>query len=74
MSPNDIEVLLHCHCTPGPHQRLDAPAVLDAVTRFLDAGLIERVAPSEYRTTEGGRVLVEALCAVPWPVRRWVMP
>lgn len=77
MSPSDIEVLLHCHCMPGPHPRSDAPAVMDALDTFLKAGLIEPRDDSRgggFGTTDGGVMLVKALCDVQFPVRRWVMP
>lgn len=74
MSPSDIEVLLHYHCSPNPHPRYTANAVREATEEFLDLGLIEPAPRETYTTTEGGKVLVEALCATPFPVKRWVMP
>lgn len=35
MSPNDIEVLIHCFGSREPHPRLTAPAVRDALDRFM---------------------------------------
>lgn len=29
---------------------------------------------SDYELTEGGKLLVEALCSMPLPVQKWVMP
>lgn len=76
MTPNDIEVLLHVHCSPEPHPRQDAPAVESTIDAFLHSGLIEprvRLA-GMYTTTERGKMLVEMLCATPWPEQRWVDP
>lgn len=76
MSPNDIDVLLHYHRSPEPHDRLDAPAVQEAIRVFVAAGLLKLGSSSgptdTYEITEGGMMLVEQLCAVPWPVLRWV--
>lgn len=76
MSPCDIEILLHYWCYPVPHPRADAPAVQESIQRFIDAGIFVRCdhAASGINGTEACRVLVEALCAVPFPVQRWVMP
>jgi len=67
-SPNNIEVLLHCHTRPQPHPRLDAGAVRDAIGEFLRLGAIE---PDEeancWRTTPLGKAWVQALCNVPPP-------
>jgi hypothetical protein len=76
MSPNDIEVLLYYHRSRDPHERIDAPAVQDATDRFLEARLIiprnESLVPDAYKLTEGGEMLVKQLCAVPFPVLKWV--
>lgn len=76
MTPNDIEVLLHYHCSPNPHPRLCAPAVAEAVSMFLRAEMLEPTGKGEgmYTTTEGGNLLVKALCAVPMPIRVWKLP
>lgn len=74
-SPNNIEILLHCHTTPGPHKRIDAPAVRKAIADLLDEGAITADLANGrtdcYRTTEKGRAWVAALCAVPAPVQCW---
>ncbi len=72
-NPNNIEVLLHCHCSPEPHPRFDAPAVKDALRLLLRAGCIEVVKKPDsederrYRTTDKGRAWVKALCEVEEP-------
>jgi len=72
-SSNDIEVMIHYFCTMSPHPRLDAPVVADAVRRLVAAGLLEEDTGS-YQPTEGGHMYMDALRAVPWPVRGWVVP
>lgn len=78
MTPSDIEVLLHYHCSPTPHPRASTPAVKAATNAFRSMGLIhlqpDFKSNHRYETTEGGKILVEALCAVPFPVKRWTMP
>lgn len=74
-SPNDIEVMIHCYGTRSVHPRIDAPAVQSAIERFLAAGLpIQTDESGIFEATDGGKLFVEALCAVPWPERRWVLP
>ena len=75
LSPSDIEVLIHCHCRPCPHPRRDAPAVLNALSRFLSTGVIIRTPENDNRETEGlayttttlGTAWINALCSVPAP-------
>jgi DNA-binding PadR family transcriptional regulator len=79
MTPNDIEVMLHCYISPEPHPRQDAPAVQDSLQRCLLKGLIVRKeeGPDDvYEVTEGGRLYIEALRNVPLPERVtvWRMP
>jgi hypothetical protein len=72
--PAAIEFLLHCHSSPEPWPRMDAPVYLDLVPRLLEAGVIEldkrghpSVLRSSYQTTPLGKAWVEALCRVPMP-------
>jgi len=72
-TPNDIEIMIHYHGSRTVHPRINAPAVGESIQRFLSAGLlVETDVEGIYDTTEGGRMYVEALCAVPLPVQRWV--
>ena len=72
-SPNNIDVLLHCHTRPGPHPRLDAPAVRDAINMFYQLECIEQtLEKDEYRTTPKGKAWVQALCNVEEPRKAYV--
>lgn len=72
-SPNNIEVLLHCHTRPGPHPRLDAGAVQSALAKFKQLGAIESDGTKDgYRTTPMGKAWVQALCNVPPPQAAFV--
>ena len=70
MTPNAIEILLHCHVCPLPHPLRDAPAVAEELASFLANRLIEDEpgSPGCYRTTLRGRLHVQQLCNTPWPV------
>jgi hypothetical protein len=80
MSPNDIEVLLHCHCTLVPHPRSDAPVIIQAITYFRKVGAIELVEmedPTEFEfdvfaTTRLGAAWVQAICNTPMPTTVFV--
>jgi hypothetical protein len=65
-TPNNIEVLIHCHVTPLPHPRRNAPAVANALRLLRDLGAIEATEDGE-TTTALGRAWVEALCRVQMP-------
>lgn len=75
MTPNAIEILIHCHVTPAPHPRKDAPAVAEELRSLEANGLIERDPGGGlggYRTTERGRAHIEQLCRTAWPVQAWI--
>lgn len=85
MSPNDIEVLMHCHCSPDPLPRRDAPAVRDAVSRMMRDGIIElnpdvpqppsflpHTSVATYATTKKGAAFVKLLCDTPYPSKQVV--
>ncbi len=73
MTPNDIEVLIYCYARPGPHPRVDAPAVQKALRSFVANGLIE---PDNirggYRATDRGAAHIEQLCSLAWPTQVWI--
>lgn len=71
-TPNDIDVMLHYYCSGAPHPRIHAPAVHDAISRFLAADLLKYVEKDIYEATEGGKLYVETLCSVPLPERKWI--
>lgn len=82
MTPIEIDILLHYYVSPEEYRNGDigAPAVLDALKKFVSRGLIvKRTVPNEYGALYEGnsaalKVYVETLCAVPLPVQKWVMP
>ncbi len=87
MTPLEIEILMHYHCMGGDYRDGDhsAPAVKDAISRFLDENLLthEGFHPeyfpdgrqkARYAATDRTRAYLEALQAVPLPVQIWVIP
>ena len=81
LTVNDIQVLLHYHVSPEPHNRSQAPAVKDATSMLLEEGMIVlRSDQSEtggyltYETTIRGRAYVEMLKHTPFPVCVWMDP
>lgn len=57
----------------------NAPGVQGALKRFVEAGLLKAHEPNadlpqRYIATEGMHAFIQAICAVPWPVRSWTIP
>ena len=87
-TPNDIEVLLHCHTSPEPHPRLHAPAVREAIEMWLALGYVkprkiegmcivdlaptEKHSPEIYGTTPFGAAMVKAICKIELPKQVFV--
>lgn len=70
MTPNEIDVLMHCYTSPMIHERFEAPAVQEAIGMLLALGAVEKDSnrgDDQYRTTNLGRAWVEAICNVPVP-------
>ena len=75
MTPNDIEILIHCHVCPAPHPRLNAPAVQGAINMLLANQLIEQDGDKQFnrwRTTARGAAHIAQLCAIPFPDQAWI--
>lgn len=72
MTPNDIDVLLHCYVSPVVHPRIEAPAVQQTIARFVEQELIVRVNGSVYKTTPRGEAHVQQLCNLPLPRAVWL--
>ena len=67
-TPNHIEVLLHCHCSPAPHPRFEYGAVSQAIVLFEKHGVITKgERPNTWKTTPKGDAWVRALCRVKKP-------
>ncbi len=88
MTPLEIEILMHYACKADDYRDGDhsAPAVKDALNRFTgDEALLrhEGFRPEKfgdgrlkarYAVTPRARAYLEALCKVPLPQERWMLP
>jgi len=74
MSPNDLEILIHCYCHPEPHPRINAQAVQETLTRFLEDGIIKGLGPNSdlFVTTHKGAAWLQAILKTPYPRQVWV--
>ena len=74
MTPNDLEVLIHCHVSPTAHPRIDAPAVKEALDMLEKNGLIilHKGGDNIYSTTDKGNAFMQVLCSMPLPEQKWV--
>lgn len=67
MTPNDIDILIHYHCSSSRHDRFDAPTVQESLIWMVEDDLLEFCSPDSYRTTEKGKAHVRQLCNLPLP-------
>lgn len=76
MTPNDLEILIHCHVSPTPHPRFDAPGVKKALDDLVECGLIvlHNGNCGIYSTTDRGNAHMQVLCYIPLPEKKWVDP
>jgi hypothetical protein len=78
MTPFEIDILLHYHTRGGDFRDgdFDAPIVRPTLEWLASAGLLRRSEKlgQMYEGTDATAVFVEALCNVPAPELRWVMP
>lgn len=87
MTPLEIEILMHYGTRMDDYRGGDhsAPAVKEAISRFMEEGLlthqgftVERfddgTLKARYAVTERCRFYLEELCKVPLPIQKWVMP
>ena len=72
-SPCNLETLLHCHYSPSPHPRAEAPAIKAGIVYLLKAGMIE-AKDGTCRTTPRGAAFINHLMTIPFPVETWVIP
>lgn len=73
LAPDELIALLCIHSF-GP----GLPDTIVIPLRLKDLGLIACIEDNgmteEWALTEGGKMLVEALCKTPIPVKKWCMP
>jgi hypothetical protein len=75
VTPLYIEIALHYCCTVGEFPRIEAPACRDAVNALIDRGLLRWNDEARgHEATDGLRLWLECLCAVPFPIQAWHVP
>lgn len=76
LTPNHLEVLIHCHVSPSPHPRRFAPAVDQAIAHFLEHGMVrpDNHEKDVFHSTEKGKVWLQYLLDVPFPVETFKVP
>ena len=70
MTPNDIEILIHCYVSPSIHPRYESNKTVFG--GFIADGLIVDKGDGIYQTTEKGACHVEQLCNLPLPVKEFI--
>ena len=72
-TPNNIDILIHCHCCADEHPRSDAPAVIKGIQFLVDNGLIMlREKGTTFVTTEKGASHLRQLCNLEFPRQVWI--
>lgn len=76
VTPLHLEIVMHYHTRGDDMVNLDAPAVKDYVKDLLLTGMLEDTSREagtlqSYRTTERGKVWLDYLLKVPFPVPSW---
>ena len=82
MSPLEIEIVFHYHCHATDYRDGDysAPAVKEAIDRFIQEDVLTQIEgkfdPPAFRITDRGSAYVEALCTLQIPIKviSWVNP
>lgn len=74
--PLNLEILLHCHYSPVPHENSHAPAVAEGISYLHRNCMIKPVTGEQnvYQTTDKGKTYIEHLMTIPFPVQKWEIP
>lgn len=77
-SPLEIKIALHYYAMPGDYDGTErgSGAFSEIVETFLRGGLLVTPGPRGATLSAGPAlaIYVEALCAIPFPVQKWVIP
>lgn len=85
MTPLQIKMMLHYYAIAAPYSKEDedhanSPAVTEQREWLLNADMLRYSSKSSsesssgYEVTERGEAFVDALCSLPLPVSKWVIP
>jgi hypothetical protein len=72
-SPSNLEVLLHSYYSPAPHDRHDAPAIVEGRRHLFRHGMIDRE-DQFCRCTAKGEYFISHLLSVPFPKTSYYIP
>jgi hypothetical protein len=73
LTPNDLNILIHCYCCADVHPRIYAPAVQDTIRFFLKDGIIKQTGESNiFRTTAKGNAWLTVILRTPCPTQAWI--
>lgn len=78
VAPIYVEIAIHYWTRAGEFERLTATACADVVAVFVECGLLEKLPePNQhgatFKATNGMGVWVNAICCVPFPIKRWTI-
>lgn len=82
-SPLEIQMALHFWTRPTAYaehepEHRNSGAVKNILAWYVRDGLLEKIPANEhgetYKATDALGVWVEALCSVPFPIQKWVIP
>jgi len=83
LTPNDLEILIHYYVYRSPHPRIETPAAIEAIDRFVSSGILIKKescwvaagAPRyTYWVTEKGKVWMSMILNTPYPKTIWIDP
>lgn len=78
MSPLEIRIALHYYAFVDDYRGEESRLKIDEICNdFVRRGLLRLATTDEHRRfvgTDALNLYVEALCNVPFPVQRWVIP
>lgn len=74
MTPLMITMLINYQCNGDGHFLNGSPAQADAFEYFKENGFISRNGDSRYTGTDKTAAYLHALCEIPDPVHKWIIP
>lgn len=72
MTPYEITLLFDCYCSSAAPRAKQTPLLDETLSRFVTEGLLKDFVHRE--TTERAKIYLDALCEMPLPVHKWIMP
>ena len=72
LTPNELEILIHYHVCNLQHPRFDAPAVQEAINKFMTMGVFTQ--RNKYYLTKKGKIWLNMILKTPCPECVFVDP